>query len=525
MKAAIPTHCLLIAGILIQLSTTSFAQTYEVFDQNLKLKSRIEFDQISILGDAVRISSSNNEIKLLNKEYKPFYNLKAQNVHVYAEPWLIVSGAGGKGAFHEYGEEIFEMDYDEIQTSYTRVVANKGNIFWMYDRMTKERKLLGEFENIRIAPNEQLIAKSAAGFLLPASPNPEKVYKNIQTAGSDFLMVEGDSGHGLVNRDGELILDTILERLQHIEGDYFYGYDENQYMLIRGKEEKADIRYVSYHKITFEDDMILEYIHGKLRRVMKNDGILLDQVGMERVVPVGEKHFNIFMRDKKIGLLGPKGWEVNPVSDVEKILPGNEALFGAMKAGKFGFIDRSGRWVVQNQFDEVRKFNEGLAAFRINNQWGFVNNQGTIIVSSQYDQVSDYKRGLAIVSHNGGQSLIDFKGESLTSEMDFTRISIGTDGYFYTETRGKYGLLSTNGQEIVKPIFDVLRREENNRVLVRLDNKYGLMDESGNYLLPLYYKNIIFDTSNRQILAEDHYQFPQGESVAKSGKKKKPSLP
>ncbi len=515
---------LLLAGMLFPITTSTLAQTYEVFDQNLKLKSRIEYDQISILGDAVRISSTNNEIKLLSKEYKPFYNLKAESLHTYAEPWLIVNGPKGKGAYHEYGEAIFEMDYEEIQTSYTKVLARKESRYWLYDRLTRDTKLLGEFDKAFFAPNGQIIAKIEDSYLLPLSPTPEKRFQDIRSAGNDFLLVLEPSGFGLVNRDGEMILDTIIEQLQHIEDEYFYAFDGNQYMLIRAKEEKADIRYVSYHRISLEGDMILEYIHGKLRRVMKNDGILLDQTGMERVVSVNEKHYNIFMRDKKIGLLGPKGWEVNPVADVEKILPGKEQLFGALKSGKYGFIDKAGSWVIKNNFDEVRKFNEGQAAVRIGSSWGFVSSQG-VLIDPQYEGVSDFKNGLSIVTKNGKQQIIDKQNQPLLAAA-YGRITFGPDGFFYTEENGKYGLVSPEGKEILLPIYDELRREDSNRILVRLDSKYGLIDEQGNYLLPLYYKNILFDSGSKQILAEDNYQFRRLEAGEKStSKKKKPATP
>ena len=80
---------LLLAGILAPLSQGAFAQTYEVFDQNLKLKSRIEYDRISILGDAVRISSANNEIRLLSKDYKPFSIILQEFYEHYQKPVFI----------------------------------------------------------------------------------------------------------------------------------------------------------------------------------------------------------------------------------------------------------------------------------------------------------------------------------------------------------------------------------------------------------------------------------------------------
>ncbi|EKB49425.1 WG repeat-containing protein [Cecembia lonarensis] len=500
----------LLAALSISVNTQTVGQTYEVYDQNLKLKSRLEFDQIAILSESVRISTANNEVKLLSKEYKPFIDLNGEKVYFYDQPWIIVKGRDGLGAFHEYGEEILLGEYDEIQTFFTRLLGRKGNQYWIYDHSNRETIFLGTFEKATLAINGQVIAQTAQGYFLPLSDNPDKLYDKLEQINENFIISKESTGYGMINREGNYVLQPVIDHIVHLEEDYFYAYDGNQYMLIKGREGKANISYSSYHKITLEDGVMLEYIHGKLRRVMKNDGILLDQVGMEKVKGVGEKHYNVWMRDNKLGLLGQQGWEVNPVADVEKILPGNEGLYPALKGGKYGFIDKSGKWVVPAQFDEVKKFNEGLASYRLNGQWGILDRQGQIISPAQFNSVSDFRRGLAVVRLGNRQNILDRQG-SLLLENGYERISLGTDNYFISEDNGKFGLIAPDGKEIVSPKYEELRREDLNRILVRVGDKYGLMDENGDYLLPIYYKSIVFDQGARQILAEDDYQFVQVE--------------
>jgi hypothetical protein len=506
--------------LLLFLTESAKSQTYEVFDQNLRLKSRIEFDHISVLGESVRVSSANNELKLLSKEYKPFLNLKANSVYTYDQPWIIVQGPNGKGAFHEYGEEIFASEYDQIEVFYTRLLARKGNEFWVYDHTLRKTTPIGSFQEAKLALNGQVITQNNGRYFLPLSDNPQKQFDEIWEVNENYLISKESSGFGLISREGNYILDPIIDHMSHLEGDYFYAYDGNQYMLIRCLEARADIRYTSYHKITLQDGMLLEYIHGKLRRVMDNDGILLDQVGMEKVTDVGGKHYNVLMKDNKIGLLGPKGWQVSPMVEADIILPGSEGLFPASKSGKFGFIDKSGNWVIKNQYNNVGKFKDGIAPFNLDGRWGFITSQGIQITGADYDQISYFHQGKAIVKQGGKNFLIGNDGNPILGKS-FDRISLAADNYYITENEDKFGLISPQGIEIVEPKFQELRREDMNKILVRLGDKYGILDENGNYVLPVYYKSIVFDNGSNQILAEVDYQFARVEPSDNLNNKKK----
>lgn len=85
-----------------------------------------------------------------------------------------------------------------------------------------------------------------------------------------------------------------------------------------------------------------------------------------------------------------------------------EGLFRIIdKMGKMGFANDSGYVVIKPEYDFVRPFNEGVAAFNIGGKksvhenrmrieggkWGFINNKGMVVWSPVYDAVEDYSNG------------------------------------------------------------------------------------------------------------------------------------
>ena len=66
---------------------------------------------------------------------------------------------------------------------------------------------------------------------------------------------------------------------------------------------------------------------------------------------------------------------------------------------KWGFIDRSGKLVIEAQYEEVRAFSEGLAAAR-KDKWGFIDKSGKFVIEPQFDDVSSFSEGLAPASRS-----------------------------------------------------------------------------------------------------------------------------
>ena len=66
-------------------------------------------------------------------------------------------------------------------------------------------------------------------------------------------------------------------------------------------------------------------------------------------------------------------------------------------AKKYGFIDKSGKMVIEPQFDGASDFSEGLAQVEKDGKWGFIDKSGKVVIEPQFDWVSDFSEGLAKV--------------------------------------------------------------------------------------------------------------------------------
>lgn len=491
--------------VLMTAALGSFAagQTWEIYDENFTLQRKITNETIHILGNAVRVSTGENSFNLLGKSYETIVRVDNARVFQYLEPWIIVENNGKFGAYHEYGEKIFEAEYDVIDTYYNLLLAKKGIAYFLYDRGQKTVKPLGSYDAAHIAKNGQVIAKSAHGYFLPLSEDPNYAYDSLASISDNVILSKEATGYGLINRDGENILEPVIDEITYMGDDFFFAKDSKEYMLIKAMTNKAEIRYTSYHRIAVENDVMLEYIHGRLRRIMKRDGILLDAMEMESVAKTGSGHYTVKFKDGRIGLLDAKGkWEVSPTKGIHALLPGGQGYNSALIDGKYGFVDPSGRLRIANRYEGARSFVEGLAPVKIGQLWGFIDTNDKLAVQPKYSEVGDFKKGIAIVKKDGKVNLIDKSGKELLSDY-YERISMTDDHYYLTENNGMFGLVDARGNEISIPKFDELRREGHDKIIIRRGDKYGLMKETGEYSLPIYYKNIVIDPGNQKILAED----------------------
>lgn len=493
----LPVYLMLLSG------TGGYCQTWEVFDRDFNLEKKISPGNIYLLGNSLRINVWENDLSFLDAEYKPFITVDSASLYQYLEPWIIIKNNGKYGAFHEYGEQVLPAAYDEISTFYTHLLARKGNEYFIYDRGKRTTRSIGIFANARLAKNGQVIAQLADGsYALPLSPNATRRFQFLADPGPDAIVSQEPTGFGLINREGEYILDPIIDKIEYLEDNYYFARNEKEYLLIDALSTDADIRYNSFHRISIEEGVMVEYIHGKLRRIMKNDGILLDILGMESVRKIKD-HYNVHFKNATTGLLSSQGnWEVRPTEAASFLFPGNEGLYGAKMGAQFGYVDAAGNKVIDSKYEEVAPFSEGLAAVKSGSKWGYINSNNQWSTPQEYDWAGSFSsHRVAIVRKDSATHLIDSSGKTLLP-VSLDRISRMRDGYYLLEKDGLLGIANPSGQLISLPRFEELRREGTDRILIRKGANYGIMRENGDYVLPLYYSRILFDEENEKILAE-----------------------
>ena len=115
---------------------------------------------------------------------------------------------------------------------------------------------------------------------------------------------------------------------------------------------------------------------------------------------------------------------------------------------KFGFIDKSGKFVIEPKFDWIDfSLSKGLVRVKIDEKWGYIDKSGKFVIEPQFEFADDFSEGLAIVTINDEYGFIDKSGKFVI-EPQFEYASKFSDGISRVENNGKEFKIDTNGNVV-----------------------------------------------------------------------------
>jgi len=86
--------------------------------------------------------------------------------------------------------------------------------------------------------------------------------------------------------------------------------------------------------------------------------------------------------------------------------------------GRWGFIDKTGRPLMQETFDEAKDFHEGLAPVKIGKRWGYIDRNGKIAIPANFEKAGPFSEGLAWANYPGKLTcFIDRTGTMVINEQ------------------------------------------------------------------------------------------------------------
>ena len=133
-----------------------------------------------------------------------------------------------------------------------------------------------------------------------------------------------------------------------------------------------------------------------------------------------------------------------------------EGVAAVESDNKWGYIDKTGNWIVKPKYEMTYSFSDGLAAVKIDGKWGFIDKTGNLVIPPQFDDWRPFKDGMAEVITSGKHGCINKTGVYVISP-EFLQIDDFKDG-----------------------IASALKEfNDGNRIVKR----WGFIDRSGNFFL------------------------------------------
>jgi tetratricopeptide (TPR) repeat protein len=167
-----------------------------------------------------------------------------------------------------------------------------------------------------------------------------------------------------------------------------------------------------------------------------------------------------------------------------------------VKSGeKWGYINKSGKIVINPQFEQATNFYEGLAAVKLGGKWGYINKSGNIVINPQFESAGFFSQGLADVGSTGGGWIKQFgfidKSGKYVINPQFDGVSFFNEGLATASNGRAFGYINKSGEYVINPQFDQAWVFTDGLAMVRLGNKLGFINKSGKYII-----NPQFDTAN-----------------------------
>jgi hypothetical protein len=123
---------------------------------------------------------------------------------------------------------------------------------------------------------------------------------------------------------------------------------------------------------------------------------------------------------------------------------------------KSGYIDKTGKVIIEAKFDETQDFSEGLGAARVgsfnNGKWGYIDETGKLIIDTIYNFASQFSQGLAMVGKDGKFGFINKTGK-IVIPVEYKLGSVGNNGFsegraFVGNGLWSYICIDRNGKQV-----------------------------------------------------------------------------
>lgn len=303
--------------------------------------------------------------------------------------------------------------------------------------------------------------------ITPEVPDQYYIYKD----GMGYFTYNSKCGY--LDRDGKVVIEP-----KYTDGTLFSeGYaaaqtTDGSFVII----DKKGSEVFKTDKYRLIDNSPYNEFHENAIMVSSKDGkkyVLIDTSGKElfSVVPDSNAPNGVLScgvivlavrNGKEIMVIDSQGNEVAPSvktgfdSDDIPALNYTDNLLAVSNPDKtWNVIDKTGKKVFQQDFEQLKQPSEGLIPFKKYNKWGYLDYKGNVVIEPKYEDAYSFSNGLAAVKVNGKIGFIDSKNNMKIEPRFSANNQISTTTLFEFDENG-FAIVGDNNGSVINLRGDIV---------------------------------------------------------------------
>ena len=369
------------------------------------------------------LNSKNEEIYTQYERVEALENYDDNNNVIYNTSVLKVYKEGKYGLISIDGKELLNCSYDNINAligNENSIIIEKDGKVGLVDNSGKNvidikykqiKKLQDDYKNgyIIVDENGKYGTVDCANNIM-LNPNYDEI-KSVYENG--MYVVKGSKGYNVIDKSGNIITKKEYQDIKEIKNDQIIVKENNKYGVIKTTGEQIiacsydDIKFVTNDSYIINTNNLCGIINSNNESILENKYIYIDYIKDADIIDVSEDGINSNILNNKFetkltGIISEinteKGYIKIRVNDEYKyynfkfeektnkeVFP-NNTIFLDKKDGKYGFVDKDGKIIVDYIYDDATEQNTyGYASVNKDGKWGSIDKNGNVVAQIEND--------------------------------------------------------------------------------------------------------------------------------------------
>jgi hypothetical protein len=439
-----------------------------------------------------------NKYSIFNEEYKLLYEVYYNDINSFSlDEFIRIKKDGLIGCIDKKnGNLIIEAVYDEIGYFKNEHVISKKNGFYGILNRNGEEVAPHVFDKVSfVFSNKYFGIKKKKCALYSIDGSIINEYYDEMNVYGNFLIVKKNDVWGVLDNLGNEIVACIY--------DGVIGHSSEYLIVVKnGLEGHINNNFELTIQCLYQNIGFLSNEYN-YRKVKKNNLFgLLNEKNIE-VIECKYDEIKIFNSShiviEKNGFYGIIDFNENIIIEAEfdEIIFIKGSLFGARIKNSWSIYNLAKELISKYKYQKIKKNTEGYIPVRRNKKWGFVNEKGVEEILCEYNEVTNFFNGFAFVKTNEQWEVINYKNEKIKNLIIDEFQDLWENPDFRNELLvikkdNKYGLLDSSYKIIFDLKYDKIYNTGtfSNCIIAKLEGKYCVLNFNQNIMIDNIYDEI-----------------------------------